>query len=233
MISQRELIHNLEWNYMNRNDVLKEMKEVKKSVYSLKKHNFELHPDPWKNWDALKALRVIVDETNENDFILDAGGLDSPSTINWLEKMGYSNLYLVNPELDRLTSDGIRFISDNLEDIELEQSFSVVLALSVLEHVKNKNEFLNKVSSLLEPGGIFICSLDYWPEKIEVNPSNVDPRWMIYSKDEVLSLIDELENKGLCLEGEPVLDVEDRVVEWGGKKYTFIFLVFHKEDKYE
>jgi SAM-dependent methyltransferase len=48
----------------------------------------------------------------------------------------------------------------------LSQKFSAICSFQFIEHLSDANEFLGDVSSLLEPGGVFICST---PNKIDAS----------------------------------------------------------------
>lgn len=206
------------------NDILQNEKEVRRAISFLKKKDLKLHPEPTKNWDALKALHTVLKRTDKEDNVVDAGGLSSPSTVDWLERVGYENLYIVNPEVRALDSDSIVLVPKRLQNFHTDKSFKAVLALSVIEHIEDLDSFLSSVFNLLEKRGVFILSTDFWPEKIETTRNN----WKIRDEKEILSLIEKIEDKDLNLIGEPELEAENRVVQWGGQEYTFLFLVFEK-----
>jgi len=55
-------------------------------------------------------------------------------------------------------SSNVRFEVGTLEDVESEQPYDVVLALSVVHLLENRADFFAKVHALLPPGGYFVSS---------------------------------------------------------------------------
>jgi hypothetical protein len=82
----------------------------------------------------------------------------------------------------------------------------------------------------LKPGGYFIASVDYWPEKINTAGIKVfGMDWMIFSKDDLLSFVKEAEQFELLPYGEMNFNTSERIIRWKGKRYTFAWLVLKKK----
>ncbi|MBU2257874.1 MAG: class I SAM-dependent methyltransferase, partial [Candidatus Omnitrophica bacterium] len=107
--------------------------------------------------------------------------------------------------------------------------FDFITSISVIEHGIDLQLYCQEMARLLKPGGHLITSCDYWPEYVDT--SGIMPyglTWNILSKEDIEKLISQAGNSNLSLI-EPVdLDCNDPVIEWRGKKYTFIFLVWKK-----
>ena len=107
-----------------------------------------------------------------------------------------------------------------------------ITSVSVIEHGFDEQSLLKEMSRLLVPGGYFIASFDYWPEKIdtsEIKYFGMD--WKIFSKEEVTNFITEAANYGLFPVGEMMPDSKKKPIECGGKRYTFAWLVLTKSGK--
>jgi SAM-dependent methyltransferase len=104
-------------------------------------------------------------------------------------------------------------------------SFGAVTAISVIEHGYDPPRLLSEISRLLRPGGYFLASFDYWPEKIDTTGTKIfGMDWTIFSREEVLDFVSKAEEYGLEPVGDIALDAGDRVIRWGGKAYTFGWL---------
>ena len=85
------------------------------------------------------------------------------------------------------------------------------------------------MSRLIRPGGYFIASFDYWPDKIDTTSVpffGMD--WKIFSQQEVLAFIDEARAYNLAPCGNIDLAAEERPIECAERKYTFAWLVLQK-----
>lgn len=182
-----------------------------------------------KSWDVLSTLNFIEGHVQKNEPILDIGCYAS-EVIVALHKLGYSNLTGVdlNSSLVKMPyQDFIRYeIADFLHTKFEAASFKAITSISVIEHGFNGPLLLKEISRLLEPGGYFIASFDYFPDKIStegIEYFNMD--WKIFSKDEIISFIAEAASYGLIPFGKVVYSAKEKPINYGGKKYTFAWLV--------
>ncbi len=108
-------------------------------------------------------------------------------------------------------------------------SFRAITAISVIEHGFDGTALLSEVSRLLAPGGYFIASFDYWPEKIDTTGTTFfDMSWTIFSREEVDDFIALAARHGLEPVGEREYDAASAPIRCGGKDYTFAWLVLGK-----
>ncbi len=185
-----------------------------------------------KSWDVLKTVDFITANTNKTDAIVDIGSYASEIVVA-LHKLGFTNLTGVdlNPDLKKMPfSESIRYEISNFMHTQLpSSSFKAVTSISVIEHGFDGPALLTETSRLLMPGGYFIASFDYWPEKIDTTGTkffNMD--WRIFSKQDVEDFVLLAKDYGLEPVGDLHFDGSERPIECGGKKYTFGWLVLKK-----
>ncbi len=185
-----------------------------------------------KSWDVLAAVNFIENHVKTNEPILDIGCYKS-EVIVALHKLGYSNLTGVdlNPHVQIMPyQDAIRYeIGDFMHTKFADSSFKAITSISVIEHGFDGPSLLKEMSRLLKPGGYFIASFDYWPEKIDttmVKFFGMD--WIIFSKQDVDCFVGEAAKYELFPVGKMQSSVNEKMINWGGRQYTFAFLVLEK-----
>lgn len=190
--------------------------------------------DRHKSWDVLHTLRFISEHLDRRDPVLDLGAYAS-EILPALCRSGFSSLTGIdlNPDLKKMPDAGtIRYITGNFYESDLQaESCSAITAISVIEHGFDSKRLLSEVSRLLCSGGYFIASVDYWSEKIDtdgIKAFGLD--WMIFSRDDILTLLDEAKNYGLMLMGEADFEVDQAPIRWLGKSYTFAWFVLKKSE---
>jgi SAM-dependent methyltransferase len=185
-----------------------------------------------KSWDVLSTVKFLESHVRKDEPILDIGCYAS-EVIVVLHKLGYSDLAGadLNPNLYKMPyQNAIRYeISDFMHTKFADASFRAITSISVIEHGFDGPSLLKEISRLLKPSGYFIASFDYWPEKIDTTGRKVfEMEWKIFSKDEIVDFITEAATYGLFPVGKMMYDVKDRPVDWGGKRYTFAWMVLEK-----
>lgn len=185
-----------------------------------------------KSWDVLKTASFIRDHLSRETPVLDVGAYAS-EILSVLHRMKYSNLAGVdlNPRIKEMPfADHIRYeVADFMATPFPDGSFGVITAISVIEHGFQSERLLREISRLLGPGGYFIASFDYWPDKINTTGTEVfGMDWKIFSYDEVLSFIAEAKAYGMSPIGEIDIEAKEEVIHWSGKDYTFAWLVLQK-----
>lgn len=188
--------------------------------------------DQVKSWDVLETLEFINRHTSKNAPILDIGCYASEILIA-LHKLGYKNLTGadLNPDLKKMPSQReIRYeVTNFMQTPFVDNSFEVITSISVIEHGFDGHALLKEMSRLLKPGGYFISSFDYWPEKIDTTGTKFfGMDWMIFSKQDVENLITLALDYGFAPFGELNYEAEEAPIECGGKKYSFGWLVLQK-----
>lgn len=186
-----------------------------------------------KSWDVLATVKFIESRLNKKEPILDIGCYSSEILAS-LHKMGYSNLTGadLNPDLNKMPyQKSISYEVVNFMHTKFPaSSFKAITSISVIEHDFNGPTLLIEMARLLQPGGYFIASFDYWPEKIDTTGTQFfGMDWKIFSRDEVCEFVTEAENHGLFPVGKMNYDSLERLIDCADKKYTFGWLVLQKK----
>ncbi len=190
--------------------------------------------DRLKSWDILTTAMFIKEQLLRTAPILDIGAYAS-EILPVLHRMGYSSLVGVdlNPGIRKMPySNAIRYeIADFMQAPFGNGSFDAITAISVIEHGFSPSRLLGEVLRLLRPGGYFIASFDYWPEKIDTSGTRIfGMDWTIFSREETLDFVKRAKEHGLEPVGDISLNAGDRVIHWGGKEYTFGWLALRKQN---
>jgi SAM-dependent methyltransferase len=189
--------------------------------------------DHIKSWDVWSTVQFIEQHVPKESSILDIGTYAS-EILSILYRLHYAHLIGVDLDcyLSRMPNRAhIHYArADFMTNPFQSATFSAITAISVIEHGFNGQALLTEVARLLKPGGYFITSFDYWPDKIDTTGINIfGMGWRIFSKQEVLDFIEEAETYGLALNGPLNLEIQQPVMHWGGKDYTFAWLVLQKQ----
>ena len=190
--------------------------------------------DALKSWDVLHTADFAVKYVKKNEPVLDIGAFASEIPII-LHRLGFTNLSGVdlNPAVRRMPyADKIRYsVSDFLKTPFASGSFSLITAISVIEHGFRPRELLEEMSRLLKPGGFFVASFDYWPEKISTEGIQMfGMDWRIFSKSEVEELIRTARSYGLTPHGAIDLDADQKPIRFFDRSYTFAWLALQKAE---
>lgn len=188
--------------------------------------------DMVKSWDVLATINFLERHVKKDESILDIGCYAS-EVIVALHKLGFLNLTGadLNPNLQKMPyQDSIRYEVTNFMHTKFEDaSFKAITSISVIEHDFDGQALLKEMSRLLQPGGYFIASFDYWPEKIDTTGTQFfGMDWKIFSKEEVCNFVTEAAAYGLSPVGEMKYDGKDKPIDCAGKQYTFGWLVLKK-----
>jgi SAM-dependent methyltransferase len=189
--------------------------------------------DVRKSWDILLTAQFIEQHVGREAAILDIGAHAS-EILSILHALGYRELTGIDldPSVTRMpNADAIRYqVGDFMRTPFADASFGAVTAVSVIEHGFQPARLLTEMSRILRPGGYFIASFDYWPDKLDtqgIRPFAMD--WCIFSRADVLALVDAAIGVGLRPIGPLALDAESPVIEWGARRYTFAWLALRKD----
>jgi len=188
--------------------------------------------DQLKSWDVLKTVHFIETNVPRSASFLDLGAFASELPCI-LHKLNYSEVVGVdlNPDIRNMPyARSVRYeVADFMHTPFASESFDVITAISVIEHGYNAQALLRELSRLLRPGGYFVASFDYWPEKIKSDGIMIfGMDWRIFSEHEVRSFVQEAQEYGLMLPGNLDLDSAERAISCAGRDYTFAWLVLRK-----
>lgn len=232
---------------MSINECLRAEIGINQAIVELAKKGLSEHPTcPAKSWDLEKAIKFISQRSKGKDaHILDLGcGLPSELLIR-LKELGYRKLF--GCDLRLITGlrsllkfiyfnfiFGLRISKGNIESTRYKEGqFDFLVSLSVLEHGINLASFFSEALRILKTGGHLIISCDYWPVR-DMESGETDSfdrhsgKAKYFIKSDIEEMIAMAGEKGLFL-AEPIdFSVQDRLVNFSGNTYTFIFFILQK-----
>lgn len=189
--------------------------------------------DRIKSWDILKTVEFIETHAGKDAPILDIGSYacELPPV---LHRLGYKHVAAIdlNPDIARMPYDGAvdYRVGNFLRAPFPDGSIAAVTAISVIEHGFDGEALAKEVARLLKPGGHFIASFDYWPEKISTDGIKLfDMSWTIFSRQEVEQFTAVAKRYGLAPCGPLAFDAAERPIVCLGRDYTFAWLVLQKQ----
>jgi len=188
--------------------------------------------DLLKSWDVLTISHFIEEHVDRDAPILDIGAFSS-EVLCALHKNGYRALKGIdlNRAIGRMPyAEAIDYrIADFMNAPFDDGTFAAITAVSVIEHGYDGAKLFAEVARLLRPGGYFLATFDYWPEKVDTSDTSMfDMTWTIFSRDEIGAMVAEAGRHGLKPVGELELDSADRVIHWSDRDYTFAFVALQK-----
>jgi SAM-dependent methyltransferase len=189
--------------------------------------------DRIKSWDILKSVEFIETHAGRDAPILDIGSYACELPLI-LDRLGYRRLAGVdlNPGVARMPRAGaIDYrVGDFLRAPFPDASFEAVTAISVIEHGFDGEALAKEMSRLLKPGGHFIASFDYWPEKISTEGIKLfGMSWTIFSRQEVERFVALARPHGLMPCGPLEFGGMEKPVSCLGRDYTFAWIAFRKQ----
>jgi SAM-dependent methyltransferase len=156
---------------------------------------------PSLNYFVYKKIRFLVKSRGDNIELLDVGGRKSHQTINIPAKITITDIPResnVQNELNLGINDKIikqlfsrrsnvtKYIIDDMVDTRMPpESFDIIIAIEVLEHVEKDSLFIENVYNLLKPQGIFFMTTPNGENVKNVNPDHVRH----YTRNDLLLVI--------------------------------------------
>ncbi|MBO0728707.1 MAG: glycosyltransferase [Acidimicrobiaceae bacterium] len=214
-------------------DVLRTVAEYQRSIGECRGLGLPLHPDAAKNWDALGAVSVILNELGTATRVLDAGAARYSPILPWLSLYGVEGLVGNNLEFTRTIRHGrARFEPGDITRLAHgEGSFDAVTCMSVIEHGVPLEGFVTEMQRVLRPGGLLVISTDYNQEPVDTTGKYVyGAPVKIFDPDGIRQLVSLADSHDFDLVGPLRLEHEERPVFWKrtGLRFTFIRLTFRR-----
>jgi SAM-dependent methyltransferase len=191
--------------------------------------------DSVKSWDVLLTAELADERIRRDRPVLDLGAFGSEMP-PLLHMAGYQHVYGIdlNPNVRRMPfADSIQYIQGDFHDCPFGAStFDLVTAISTIEHGYAPERLLTEVSRLLAPGGLFVASFDFWPERLRTDHVTVlGLPWLIFSAEDVRSLILSAARYGLLPVDKIDLTTRARPIHFAGFDYTFGWLALRKTSR--
>jgi SAM-dependent methyltransferase len=191
-------------------------------------HVGDLH----KSWDVLLTIELLERAGLQREPIIDLGAFASETPIA-LHRAGFRDLTGIDldPRMSSMPFRGaIRWLVGDATATGLAAgSFAAVIAISSIEHGPSPEPFLREAARLLRPGGVFIASTDYWPDKIDTSATPMfGMPWRIFSRTELCDLLERARSLALEPTGTIELDADEAPIDCAGHLYTFAWLALRK-----
>lgn len=189
----------------------------------------ERRPDPRKSWDVLRTVEEIEASLSVDDPVLDVGSYAS-AIPPALTKLGYSRVSGIDFDervLDTKHDLPVEYVVGDLMHTEWPDGhFAAITAISVIEHGLDEDGLFAEVSRLLRPGGVFMFSTDYWPEKVDTSDMKLfGLPWTIFSAEEMERFVANSGQYGLRPVSDPapaLNQTRERPIDFAGRQYTFL-----------
>lgn len=108
-------------------------------------------------------------------------------------------------------------------------SCSVITTISVIEHGFDAHALASEAGRLLKPGGHFVASFDYWPNKASTDGVNIfNMRWTIFSRQDVDASVGIARTFWLEPPGPLEYEAKERAISCFARDYTFGWPVLRK-----
>ena len=189
--------------------------------------------DELKSWDVLQTAEFIDRTVARDAPVLDIGAYASEMP-PVLHRMGYRRISALdlNPDIARMPyAKAIDYrVGNFLRAPYADASFEAITAISVIEHGFDGKALVTEMSRLLAPGGYFIASYDYWPDKVATDGQDIfGMSWTIFSRAEVQDLIAIAAQAGLKPFGAVNFACgAEKPISCFSRDYTFAWMVLQR-----
>jgi SAM-dependent methyltransferase len=233
-------------------EVLKSRQQITRSRDELRRRRLSCVTPPWKarlygrgvlpgvsvgdelkSWDVLRTAQLLETQVSRSEPILDIGAYASeiPCILHRLKFTQLTGIDL-NPLVAKMPYAGrVRYsVRDFLRTGFADRSFAAITAISVIEHGFDARALFAEIGRLLRPGGYFIASFDYWPDKIATQGIDLfGLSWTIFSRSEVEAFTGLAARHGLRPLGACHFDSGERPIRCMGREYTFAWMALVRE----
>ena len=216
------------------NSVLKTRRQVDEAVWEVERAGLVPHPDRPKNWDALSAVRTVLERTDRRARVLEMGARSYSVLLRWLYQYGYRHLVGIDLVYREPIRRGpIRYEFGDLTRTRFaDQSFDVICAMSVIEHGVDPLRYFAEAARLLTPGGLLVTSTDCWKAPVDARGQRAyGVAIKIFSTDEVAGMIAAAAKFGLRPTSSIDLECDEPAVTWEryGLHFTFVCFALRRE----
>jgi len=197
-------------------------------------------PDPAlvaKTWDVERSADAFAARLDPSDPILDIGCF-ACDMLPVLKRLGFSSLAGIdlNPGvLEMPDADAIDYrVGDLLSTPWPDGHFAGISAISVIEHGVPDEELCSEISRLLRPGGVFLFTTDFWPQKIATSERMFNLDWRIFDQAEIEALLAVAARHGLHPVSDPssvIADSGSPAIHFARKDYTFLYGALVRGDR--
>lgn len=156
-----------------------------------------------------------------NPKILCVGSFEDSAAVS-LKHLGYA-VEEIDPVINQLDLKGFYRLPTTKP-----RTYDIIFSTSVLEHVKDDEQFMMQMADLLAPGGIGILTCDF-KEGYKVGDPVIAGDYRFYTKQDLLQRV-LAKLKDCTLVDSPQWDCSSPDFDLGGFKYTFATLVFRKSN---
>jgi SAM-dependent methyltransferase len=189
--------------------------------------------DDVKSWDVLKTAQFVEQHVPRNAAVLDIGAYAS-EIAPILCRLGYRRVSALdlNPDLARMPhAERIDYrIGNFLHAPYADGAFAAITAISVIEHGFDGAALSAEVARLLQPGGFFVASFDFWLEKISTQGQDIfGMSWTIFSREDVERFLAAAAAHGLKPFGPMNYASAGKPISCFGRDYTFAWMVLRKQ----
>ena len=185
-----------------------------------------------KSWDVELTIARIRAEIPRHAPIVDMGAFGC-EVLPALAAAGYRDLLGIDLEprlLRHSAAEPVRYrIGDFMAAEGADGTAAAVTSISVIEHGFDAERLAAALARWLRPGGLFLASFDYWPDKIDTSQIKLfGLSWTIFSREQVASFLEVAARHGLRPDGEVRLDADKPVIHWEQRDYTFGWMALRK-----
>lgn len=210
------------------NRTLRSRAEVDECVEEARRLRLPPCEDAPKTWDTLAAVRQVLDSTDSNAVVLDAGAETYSRFLPWLYLYGYRNLCGINLVFDEPLSQGsILYEHGDITRTRFANGhFDVIACLSVVEHGVDLGAFFAEMSRILKLGGVLVTSTDYFETPTDtagLMAYGVPIR--VFDRAQMLEAVALARAHGLELTSELDLSCQEKVVRWHPHEHEYTFIV--------
>ncbi|HEV7239989.1 MAG TPA: class I SAM-dependent methyltransferase [Thermoanaerobaculia bacterium] len=185
-----------------------------------------------KSWDVLQTVRLLQERLPADAPILDMGAWSSEilCCLHMLGFTGLTGIDLNSAVRSMPFENAINWVvGDMMATPFPDASMMAITSISAIEHGFALRPLFREVSRLLAPGGLFIASTDYWPEKIDTNGIRMfGLEWTIFSQEEIAAVLSTAGEYGLRAVGDLNFNAAEPTVDCVERRFTFVWFALEK-----